>query len=198
MNKGISKKDRMTIYEKCNGHCAYCGKHIKYKEMQVDHIRPKREWIEALEEGQNVNDINNLNPSCRRCNHYKRSLNKEKMKIDRSEEELNYIFKDLIESIDKEIDEEALYRDANNINDPYIRLIDSVFLKKLLKEQNMKIGRSGNIKTKEGKEIGIFNLLAKVSKISKIIDSLKINGYDIKFSTHHSEFFIDTYYICID
>ena len=48
--------------------------------MQVDHIRPHREWIEALTEGEDVDDMNNLNPSCRRCNHYKRSLTVEKFR----------------------------------------------------------------------------------------------------------------------
>lgn len=41
--------------------------------MQVDHIRPQREWIECLVDGVDVNSIENLNPSCRRCNHYKRA-----------------------------------------------------------------------------------------------------------------------------
>lgn len=59
------KIDRQQVYNKCNGHCAYCGKEIKYKDMQVDHI-----WPQHL--GGADNRITNLNPSCRRCNHYKR------------------------------------------------------------------------------------------------------------------------------
>ena len=34
--------------------------------MQVDHIQPKSR--------KGKDDIENLNPSCRRCNHYKRAL----------------------------------------------------------------------------------------------------------------------------
>lgn len=67
------KIDRQAVYNKykdSNGcHCAYCGKVITIKEMQVDHIVPKaRKWKVA-----DVNDYGNLNPSCRSCNHYKRA-----------------------------------------------------------------------------------------------------------------------------
>ena len=61
----IMKIDRQKVYEKYNGHCAYCGKAITIKDMQVDHILPKRNG--------GTNDIDNLNPSCRLCNHYKRA-----------------------------------------------------------------------------------------------------------------------------
>ena len=57
--------DRQKVYDKYNGHCAYCGKAITIKDMQVDHILSKRNG--------GTNDIANLNPSCRLCNHYKRA-----------------------------------------------------------------------------------------------------------------------------
>ena len=59
------KIDRQKVYEKYNGHCAYCGKPITIKDMQVDHILSKRNG--------GTDDIDNLNPSCRMCNHYKRA-----------------------------------------------------------------------------------------------------------------------------
>ena len=59
------KIDRQKVYEKYNGHCAYCGKVITIKDMQVDHILPKRLG--------GTDDIDNLNSSCRLCNHYKRA-----------------------------------------------------------------------------------------------------------------------------
>ena len=31
----IPKKIRELVYAKCNGHCAYCGREIAYKDMQV-------------------------------------------------------------------------------------------------------------------------------------------------------------------
>ena len=83
MTKGKSQH-RRTVYDKYEGHCAYCGKEIALEEMQIDHIWPKASaayigtnhkysnlW--AVGEPTNgINHISNLNPSCRRCNHYKR------------------------------------------------------------------------------------------------------------------------------
>ena len=57
--------DRQKVYEKFNGHCAYCGKVITVKEMQVDHIVSKRRY--------GTDDFENLYPACRQCNHYKRA-----------------------------------------------------------------------------------------------------------------------------
>ena len=59
------KIDRAKIWAKYNGRCAYCGNEISIKDMQVDHIKPKRYG--------GTDDIDNLNPSCRLCNHYKRA-----------------------------------------------------------------------------------------------------------------------------
>ena len=36
----LSKEERMKVYEKCQGHCAYCGCTLEYKDMQVDHVKP--------------------------------------------------------------------------------------------------------------------------------------------------------------
>lgn len=64
----ISRATRQAVYEKYNGRCAYCGKEIKYSEMQVDHFIAKRGWNEN-----GSDDISNLMPACRMCNHYKRA-----------------------------------------------------------------------------------------------------------------------------
>lgn len=64
----ISKETRHIVYEKYGGKCAYCGKPIDYKDMQVDHFIAKRGWNES-----GSDDISNLMPSCRMCNHYKRA-----------------------------------------------------------------------------------------------------------------------------
>ena len=65
---------RQKVYEKYNGHCAYCGKAIAIKDMQVDHILSKRNG--------GMDDIDNLNPSCRLCNHYKRAADIETFRND--------------------------------------------------------------------------------------------------------------------
>lgn len=68
----MKKETRKTIYNKYDGYCAYCGEQITYKNMQVDHIYPKdRAHIYFKETGKHVDDISNLNPSCRICNNYK-------------------------------------------------------------------------------------------------------------------------------
>lgn len=36
----MTKAERFQVYNKYGGHCAYCGKKIGYKDMQVDHIDP--------------------------------------------------------------------------------------------------------------------------------------------------------------
>ena len=66
--KYISKKDRMLIYNKFGGHCAYCGIEMEYKDMQVDHVIPLEGWSK-----QGSDTLDNMFPACRSCNHYKRA-----------------------------------------------------------------------------------------------------------------------------
>ena len=79
------KIDRQKVYDKYNGHCAYCGKAISIKEMQVDHILSKRNG--------GTNDIDNLNPSCRLCNHYKRAAGIETFRNDLLDELIKRLMK---------------------------------------------------------------------------------------------------------
>lgn len=66
--KTLSRSDRQKVYEKYGGRCAYCGKEIEYKDMQVDHFVPLEGYSQK-----GTNDFDNLMPACRRCNHYKRA-----------------------------------------------------------------------------------------------------------------------------
>lgn len=84
--KRIPASVRKLVYEKYNGHCAYCGKPLEYKDMQVDHIKPvfhnwnyadKERW---LKEHYGDDNIENLNPSCRACNYYKSTLSLDALK----------------------------------------------------------------------------------------------------------------------
>lgn len=59
----MNRKTRELIYKKYNGHCAYCGCKLEYKDMQVDHVYPK--YLGGQD------NIDNLVPSCRQCNFYK-------------------------------------------------------------------------------------------------------------------------------
>lgn len=45
----ISKKTHVAVYKKFDGHCAYCGRHIAYNDMQVDHFKPRNENKELPE-----------------------------------------------------------------------------------------------------------------------------------------------------
>lgn len=86
---------RHTVYAKYNGHCAYCGCEIDYKDMQIDHIKPKcrnNETMAMAERhlgGVGEDSIENYNPSCRMCNYYKGMSNVEQFRM-RLAKELDY------------------------------------------------------------------------------------------------------------
>ena len=61
----FDKKTRMSVWNKYDGHCAYCGIPLKIKDMQVDHLVPVYTG--------GSHDFDNLMPSCRSCNSYKRA-----------------------------------------------------------------------------------------------------------------------------
>lgn len=96
--KSIPKKVREAVYDKYSGHCAYCGKSIEYKEMQVDHLIPvQREKFKKYSE-EEIECFENYMPTCRRCNHYKRahSLETFRQMIEEIPSKLyrdNYIYK---------------------------------------------------------------------------------------------------------
>ena len=68
----LSKADRIQIYDKCNRRCAYCGCDLEYKDMQVDHAK-------SLRCG-GADEMSNMLPACRSCNHYKATLGVEKFR----------------------------------------------------------------------------------------------------------------------
>lgn len=85
----FDKETRKKIYDKYNGHCAYCGCELEYKDMQVDHIIPKELMArEGYVGGYPENEIecmDNYNPSCRQCNFYKSTKSLEKFRHDLEE-----------------------------------------------------------------------------------------------------------------
>jgi len=68
----LTAAERQQIYEKFGGRCAYCGCEITIKDMQADHVVP-------LHLG-GADDISNLYPACRACNHYKSTFDVEKFR----------------------------------------------------------------------------------------------------------------------
>lgn len=65
-HKAIPKAVRQKVYQKYGGHCAYCGRSIDYKDMQVDHIQAH--YLGGADE------LENYNPACRMCNFYKSTM----------------------------------------------------------------------------------------------------------------------------
>ena len=81
--------NRRDIYNKYNGHCAYCGKKIEYDDMTIDHLT-------AQSKG-GTNELDNTIPSCQLCNN---------QKADRTVEE----FRSFLENIVDVLDENKQYR----------------------------------------------------------------------------------------
>jgi 5-methylcytosine-specific restriction endonuclease McrA len=78
--RALSKTEREAIYNKTDGHCAYCGEAIELKAMQADHVAPI-EFDGLIEKyGNDPNNIDNLLPSCRSCNYIKSSMTLEKFR----------------------------------------------------------------------------------------------------------------------
>jgi 5-methylcytosine-specific restriction endonuclease McrA len=71
----MKEKVRQTVYEKYDKRCAYCGCYLFYiKDMQVDHFVSKFHFKFKMAEkytDKELNDIDNLMPSCRICNKWK-------------------------------------------------------------------------------------------------------------------------------
>lgn len=88
--KKLTKAERIEVYEKYGGRCAYCGEKIAYGDMQVDHM--KAYWQGGADE------MSNYMPSCRQCNHYKRGNSLES-------------FRKLIEKIPEKLERDSyIYR----------------------------------------------------------------------------------------
>lgn len=75
LRKALSKSKRMEVYKKYNGHCAYCGCELEYKDMQIDHLVP-------FDEGGDNQELSNLMPSCKQCNYYKSNGSLESLRRD--------------------------------------------------------------------------------------------------------------------
>jgi len=75
------KINRKEVYNKYDGHCAYCGEKITPKQMQVDHIIPQSRFHQFVRKVKyHVDDIQNLNPACRICNYWKHNFTVEQFR----------------------------------------------------------------------------------------------------------------------
>ena len=73
----MGKINRQVVYDKCGGKCGYCGCDITFKEFQVDHIisqfHYKLKIHKKYTDNDDMNNIDNLLPTCRVCNKWKSS-----------------------------------------------------------------------------------------------------------------------------
>lgn len=73
MAKRISQEERLRVFNKYQGRCAYCGDLIYLQSFQVDHIEPRyRGWtdqeLDRYKITRGSNSFDNYNPSCKSCN----------------------------------------------------------------------------------------------------------------------------------
>lgn len=77
----MRKELREKVFDKYDGHCAYCGCELKMDDMQVDHI--DSQYLTRLKNEkviETIETIETLNPSCRQCNFYKGALSIERFR----------------------------------------------------------------------------------------------------------------------
>jgi len=79
------KENRIAVYNKCNGRCAYCGCEINgngYYGFTIDHIIPRRRYKNRsiTDEKSGSNELSNLLPCCASCNSCKSDLSIEEFR----------------------------------------------------------------------------------------------------------------------
>ena len=82
----LTKKQRAELFAKYDGKCAYCSCELPEK-WHADHIEPVKREFEFVKKGStyisrstgilenpHLDFVENMNPSCPECNHYKSSM----------------------------------------------------------------------------------------------------------------------------
>jgi 5-methylcytosine-specific restriction endonuclease McrA len=80
------KRLRDIVFNKYNGHCAYCGVKLK-PYFHIDHINPiYRGWsnneLEKYKIDRGKDNLENYNPCCPSCNSSKSTLSIEKWRVE--------------------------------------------------------------------------------------------------------------------
>lgn len=73
----LTKAERLIVYDKCGGHCAYCGCEITMQQMQADHVIPMQYYDSYKTMGIDIDSVDNMLPACRSCNNYKHTFSLE-------------------------------------------------------------------------------------------------------------------------
>lgn len=74
----LSKEQRQNVFDKYDGHCAYCGCELQ-KGWHIDHIEPIVRNSIGCEKPHN-DTFENLNPACPSCNIQKNSYSLEQFR----------------------------------------------------------------------------------------------------------------------
>lgn len=69
----FSKSKRLTVANKFDWHCAYCGVELSEETLVIDHVTPKSSG--------GTNNIQNLLPACRSCNSIKGTKTVEQFRL---------------------------------------------------------------------------------------------------------------------
>ncbi len=69
------KINRKLIHQKFGGRCAYCGRKITIKQMQVDHFWPQ--FLSHFQPDLDKDREENLMPSCAKYNNHKHGMRPE-------------------------------------------------------------------------------------------------------------------------
>lgn len=118
-----SKSVRERVHQKFGGHCAYCGTAIEYKQMQVDHYYPQcKAKFYARRSKIDVHAEENLMPTCRRCNHYKRARTPKQ-------------FKELMQTLHERIESIYIMKVAVDFGIATVKPFDGSFYFEKLKAQ---------------------------------------------------------------
>jgi len=92
MKKNKRQRLKEEIHKKFKSKCAYCGECVDLKKMEIDHIVPKCDFIMHVTmkhqvpnflkhlTTDDVEHLDNKNPSCGSCNRFKSSMSLEKFR----------------------------------------------------------------------------------------------------------------------
>ena len=117
-------KDRLILFDKYDGKCAYCGCDLQ-KGWHADHIDAvirnrvynyeKRQWVfDGTFERPHNDCLSNMNPSCAKCNINKRDMTIERFRLS---------IKDYVESLNKYSVQYQMAKKYNLVKEQEIEVI---------------------------------------------------------------------------
>lgn len=135
MSKAKALRER--VHQKFGGRCAYCGSLILYKDMQIDHYLPQcKEKFYSRRFKKDVHAEENLMPSCRRCNHYKRARTPKQ-------------FRELMSSLHERLEAIYILKVAVGFGMASIKPFDGAFYFEKWQKEQMQSEKTGDVLVKK-------------------------------------------------